>query len=329
MKDTSREGPDARPPSLSAQPEARPPGARSYTVSAVEAAPIDALVTIAERVLPMLLAPGERPWNGEHGHALLLMLANTEGIIARLRELRVPLRKQLGATFDHEVMISLDARCRLAARILDAVSSEAELSPPQRANLSRLLHELPQAALRISGFGFAVYPAVAVAMLAAAGIAALYRQGSLLKSTLETCRSYFADCLDPNQDGSVGDNAEVRATAAGNLLYAMEGVPKFGFLGEEEQGGLWHVRYGVVGGSPETGYAGRIETEIGAGSNPRGWAPFPGFGTANGSLDPVIAHLNRLRAERVAELEEERILRRHCEVLAGLVREIDKVLARQ
>ena len=328
MKDTPREGPDAGPPSPPPERDARPPGARSYSISAVEAAPIDALVTIAERVLPMLLAPGERPWNGEHGHALLLMLANTEGTIARLRELRVPLLKQLGATFDHEVMISLDARCRLAVRILDAVSSEAELSPPQRANLSRLLHELPHAALRISGFGFGVYPAVAVALLAAAGIAALYRQGSLLKSTLETCRGYFSDCLDPNRDGSVGDNAEVRATAAGNLLYAMEGVPKFGFLGEQEERGLWHARYGVIGGSPDSGYAGRVETESGAGSNPRGWAPFPGFGAANDSLDPVIAHLNRLRAERIAELEEERILRRHCEVLAGLVREIDKVLAR-
>ncbi|HMA89738.1 MAG TPA: hypothetical protein VKP89_13435, partial [Burkholderiales bacterium] len=205
---------------------------------------------------------------------------------------------------------------------------EAELSPPQRANLSRLLHELPQAALRISGFGFAVYPAVAVAMLAAAGIAALYRQGSLLKSTLETCRNYFADCLDPNQDGSVGDNVEVRATAAGNLLYAMERIPKIGFLGEREEGGQWHARYGIVVGGPETGYAGRVETESAERSNPRGWAPFPGFGTENGSLDPVIAHLNRLRAERLAELEEERILRRHCEALAGLVRELDQVLAR-
>ncbi|MGE5130305.1 MAG: hypothetical protein ACM3IK_11770 [Sphingomonadaceae bacterium] len=293
-----------------------------------EAAPVHSLVTLAEQFLPALLTPLRHAGHAGSGNQLLVVLANTEGTIARLRELRVPLRKQLGATFDHEAMRSLDVRCRLAARILDAASDEAELSPPERANVNRLLQELPQAALRISGFGFAVYPAVALAMLAAVGVAALCRQGPSLKSTLQACRSYFAGCLDPNQDGSLGDNAEVCATAAGNLLYAMEGVPKFGFLAEEEVGGQWRTRYGVVSGNPEMGYAGRVETETGARSNPRGWVPFPGFGAANGSLDPLIAHLNRLRTERIAELADERILRRHCEALAGLVREIDKVLAR-
>jgi len=302
-------------------------------VTVIEAAPIDALVTVAEQALPLLRPPYDKAWHAEIGNTLQLMLANTEGAIARLKELRVPLRTSLGHTFDHETMISLDARCRLAIRILDSVRVETDLSPQQRLNLSRLLHELPQAALRLAGYGCAVYPAVAVALLAAVGIAALFQQGALIRSTLETCANYFRACVDATHDGSLADNAEVRATAAANLHYAMEGMPKFGFLADEQLAGAapsaaWRSSYGIIGGTADTGYTGRVETETADRPNPRGWAAFPGFAQAGASLDPIVAYLNELRVERIADLEEERILRRHCDVVAKLVREIDAVLAR-
>ena len=299
----------------------------------LQATPVDAIVPVAEQILPALLAPYERTWSADIGNKLLLMLANTEGVIASLQALRVPLGKSLGASFDHDLMISLDARCRLAARILDSVGSESELSPHQRVNLGRLLHELPQAALRLVGFGFSVYPAVAVALFGAAGIATLYRQGPLLRSTLESCRSYFAECIDPGHDGSLADNAEVRATAASNLRYAMEGMPKFGFLAQAQVADAapsvaWRSTYGVISGSADTGYTGRVETETADHPNPRGWPRFPGFGDAGASLEPIVAYLNDLRLEQVVDLEEERVLRHHCNVIAALVREIDGVLAR-
>lgn len=333
MKGVSPDGPDAQRPAQRAARDVPETGARSYRVAVIEAAPIDALVTVAEQVLPLLRPAHDRAWHAEIGNTLQVMLANTEGTIARLKELRVPLRKSLGHSFDHETMISLDARCRLAIRILDSVRVESDLSPQQRLNLSRLLHELPQAALRLSGYGCAVYPAVAVALLAAVGIAALFQQGAVIGSTLETCANYFRACLDATHDGSLADNAEVRATAAANLHYAMEGMPKFGFLGDEQVAGAapaaaWRASYGIVTGSAEAGYAGRVETEATDRPNPRGWPPFPGFGDSQASLEPIVARLNALRVERIAELEEERILRRHCDVLAGLVREIDALLAR-
>ncbi len=308
-------------------------GRASFRFMALESAPVDAIESVAEQVLPALLQPYDGTWNTGVGNDLLLMLANTEGTIARLRELRVPLRKSLGHSFDHETMISLDARCRLAIRILDSVTSESDLSPQQRLNLGRLLHELPQAALRLAGYGCAVYPAVAVALLAAAGIAALFQQGAVITSTLETCGDYFRACIDPTQDGSLADNAEVRATAASNLHYAMEGMPKFGFLSDAQVVGAapsatWRSSYGIVTGSAEAGYAGRVEAEVTDHPNPRGWPPFPGFAESRASLDPIVARLNALRVERIAELEGERILRRHCDVVAGLVREIDALLAR-
>ena len=302
-------------------------------MAVIEAAPIDALVTVAEQVLPLLRPPYDRAWHAEIGNTLQLMLANTEGSIARLQELRVPLHKSLGHSFDHETMISLDARCRLAVRILDSVRVESDLSPQQRLNLSRLLHELPQAALRLTGYGCAVYPAVAVALLAAVGIAALFQQGAVIRSTLETCANYFRACIDATHDGSLADNAEVRATAAANLHYAMEGMPKFGFLADEQvadaaPSAAWRSSYGIVIGSAEAGYAGRAETEATDRPNPRGWPPFPGFSDSQTSLEPIVARLNELRVERIAELEEGRILQRHCDVVAGLVREIDALLAR-
>ena len=333
MKGVSREGPEAQCPSPHAVHDKLETGVRSYRVAAIEAAPLDALVAIAEQLLPLLLAPYDRTWHAEIGIELQLVLANTEGTVARLQELRVPLRKSLGYSFNHEVMVSLDARCRLATRILDSVGSGSDLSPQQRLNLSRLLHELPQAALRLTSYGFAVYPAVAVALFAAAGIAALLRQGALIKTTLETSREYFASCIDARHDGSLADNLEVRATAAANLHYAMEGMPKFGFLAQEETTGApptaaWRSTYGIISGSPDTGYAGRVEAETADRPNPRDWTPFPGYPEPQASLDPIVARLNELRVERIAELEEERILRRHCDVVAGLVREIDALLAR-
>jgi hypothetical protein len=332
MKGVSANGPDAQRAQHAAR-ENPETGPRPYRVPVIEAAPIDALVKVAEQVLPLLRPPHDQGWHAEIGNTLQLMLANTEGTIARLQELRVPLRKSVGHSFDHETMISLDARCRLAIRILDSVRVESDLSPQQRLNLSRLLHELPQAALRLAGYGCAVYPAVAVALLAAVGIAALFQQGAVIGSTLETCANYFRACVDPAHDGSLADNAEVRATAVANLHYAMEGMPKFGFLGDEQVAGAapsaaWRSSYGIVSGSAEAGYTGRVETEVSDRANPRGWAPFPGFGDTQASLDPIIGRLSELRVECMAELEEERILRRHCEVVTGLVREIDALLAR-
>ena len=102
-----------------------------------EAAPVHSLVTLAEQFLPALPTSFRNAGHAGSGNQLLVVLANTEGTIARLRELRVPLRKQLNATFDHEAMRSLDVRCRLAARILDAASDEKPSDSANSASLAR------------------------------------------------------------------------------------------------------------------------------------------------------------------------------------------------